>query len=290
MGMQHLKGELVLLITAIIWGFAFVFQSTAADLIGAFTFNAFRFLLGALSILPLLRFNRHGMDIKKCIRSGILLGIMIFLGSTAQQIGIAYTTSGKAGFISSLYMIFVPILGFILFRHKTNKNVVIALILALFGLYLINGGSFVFEMSDLIIILSAVFFALHIIFVDRFAKDVNSVMLSFVQYLTGGIIALILALIFDDMQLNMIIKSMPSVLYTGILSTGVAYTLQIIGQKNTEPAIASLILSLESVVSVIGGYLLLNETLTPIEMIGCIFMFIGVMIAQRRDKNARSSD
>lgn len=290
MGMQHLKGELVLFVTAVIWGFAFVFQNTAADYVGALTFNAFRFLTGALSLVPILRFRRHGIDNRKCIKSGILLGIMIFLGSTLQQFAMAYTTSGKAGFISSLYMIFVPILGLVIFKNRTNKYTIIALVLALIGLYLINGASFEFQISDLVLICSAVFFALHIIFVDRFAKDVNSVLLSFIQYLTGGAIALVLAFVFDDMDFTMIAKSVPSILYTGILSTGVAYTLQIIGQKNTEPAVASLILSLESVVSVIGGYLILHETLSTVEIIGCIFMFIGVVIAQRRPKDARSKD
>lgn len=285
--MRNLRGEIVLFITAMIWGFAFAFQSSGADYVGAFTFNAFRFLLGAISLLPIMRFNRSGLDMRKCLKSGVILGSMIFMGSTLQQIALIDTPSGKAGFISSLYMIFTPILGYIIFKTHTDKKVILALILGVCGMYLINGASFEFELSDILLVISSLFFALHIIFVDKFAKDVNSVALSLIQYVTAGIIALVLSLIFESGDIMKIAPAIPAVLYTGILSTGVAYTLQIIGQKKTEPAIASLILSLESVVSVFGGFILLGETLSLVEIFGCILMFIGVLIAQRRNDGQR---
>ena len=282
--MQRFKGELILLITALIWGFAFVFQSTAADYLGAFTFNGLRFLVGALSLLPIIFFASRRIDDKKCIKYGIILGLFIAIAANLQQMAMSFTTSGKAGFITSLYMIFVPILGFVLFRYRANKNVIVALMLGVGGLYLINGASLSFEIGDLSLILCAVFFALQIIFVDRFAKDVNSVQLSFIQYLVAGLLSMILGFVFDDIDFSNILSGAPSILYTGILSTGVAYTLQIIGQKYTDPSVASIILSLESVVSVIGGYLFLGELLTPIEFSGCLFMFAGVLLAQRRSR------
>ncbi len=284
--MRHLKGEVILFIAALIWGIAFVFQSTAADVLGPLTFGACRFLLGALSLLPLLKAGRHNLKDKKAIRCGALLGVVIFIGSTLQQYAMAFTTSGKAGFITSLYMIFVPIMGYIFFRYRTTKNVIIALILATVGLYLINGASLSFGLSDLALLVSALFFALHIILVDKYAGGLDSLVISFIQYLTCGAVAMLSAVIFEGIDVGAIKACLPSILYTGILSTGVAYTLQIIGQKNTDPSVASIILSLESVISAIGGFFILNETLTVVEMVGCLLMFIAVLLAQRRSKDA----
>ena len=286
--MRHLKGELILFIAALIWGVAFVFQSTAADVLGPLSFGGCRFLLGALSLLPLLKTGQHNFKDKRAIRYGVLLGVVVFIGSTLQQYAIAFTTSGKAGFITSLYMIFVPILGYIFFRYRAKRDIIIALILATIGLYLINGASLSFGASELALLASAIFFAIQIILIDRYVGGLDPLVVSFFQYFICGAISMVLAIIFEGIDIKAIEACLDSILYTGILSTGVAYTLQIIGQRNTDPSVASIILSLEAVISAIGGFLILNETLTVVEMLGCSFMFVAVLLSQRRTKDAKS--
>ena len=282
---KSFKGELVLLITATIWGLAFIFQSTAADVIGAFTFNGVRFLLGALSLLPLFVFNRQGIDYHKCLKLGIALGITIALAANLQQLAMPYVTSAKAGFITSLYMIFVPIIGFIFFKEKVTLRVALALLIALIGLFLLTGADLSFETADLLVIFCAFFFGLQISLVGHFGADVNSVALSFVQYVVAGLFSLVLALFLEDIKIQAILDASISLLYTGILSTGVAYTLQIVGQRHTPAYLASIIMSLEAVVALFGGMIFLHETLSASELIGCALMLAAVLIAQRRKKN-----
>ncbi len=279
---KSLKGELILLITAIIWGLAFIFQSTAADVLGAFTFNGVRFLLGALSLLPLFVFNRKGIDYKKCIKLGVILGITIGIAANLQQLAMPYVSSAKAGFITSLYMIFVPIIGFIFFKEKFNSRVIFALLIALVGLFLLTGANFSFETPDLLVIFCAFFFGLQITLVGRFGSDVNSVALSFIQYLTAAIMSIVIALFFEDIKLAAIFEAGASILYTGILSTGVAYTLQIVGQRYTPAYLASIIMSLESVMAALGGFIFLREYLSIMELLGCALMFVAVLLAQSK--------
>lgn len=273
--------------TAMIWGLAFIFQSTASEVLGPFTFNAARFLLGAASLLPLLRFNRHGIDLKKCTMLGGLLGLCICAGANLQQYAIAYTTAGKAGFITSLYMIFVPVICTIFYKDKISKWVLIAIFMAIAGLYLLCGSSLELTFTDIYLIGSALFFALQIVFVDRYAKDVNSVSLSFFQYLSAAVISIIMALIFEDIKTETLFEASGAILYTGILSTGVAYTLQIVGQKYTEPSVASILLSLEAVIATVAGYLFLNQNLSFSEFIGCTLMLGAVLLSQLRPKEKK---
>lgn len=279
--MKKFKGEIILFATALIWGLAFIFQSEATNYIGPFTFNAMRFLLGAISILPLWHFNRSNLNKNKCIKVGILLGVCIGIGANLQQYSIAFTSAAKTGFVTSLYMILVPFLAFIMYRRKISKFTFLAIIVAFFGLYLLcDIQNFTIQITDILLIITAIFFALQIIFIGEYANDVNSVLLSLVQYFTAGFISLILALIFEDINIPNILNASSAILYTGILSTGVAYTIQIIGQRYTNPTVASLILSLESVIAAIGGYFILHEVLSIREVIGCILMFIAVILAQ----------
>ena len=286
--MKAFKGEIILFITSLIWGLAFIFQSTASAYLGSFTFNGLRFILGALSLVPLLRFNRHGIDLKKCLKLGIILGIFIGIAANFQQYAISFTSAGKAGFMTSLYMVIVPLIGFIFFKDKISKYVIIAIIVAVFGMYFLCGENFSFAPSDIYLIVCALFFALQIVFIDRFARDVNSVLLSFFEYLTAGLMSLVIALFFEDININNIFNAASSILYTGVLSTGVAYTLQIIGQKYTEASIASIIMSLESVIAAIAGFIILKQSLSSGEIIGCILMFIAVLLAQLRIKEKES--
>ena len=283
--MRQLKGEIILLFTSLIWGLAFIFQSEAANYIGPYTFNGLRFLLGAISLLPLMGFNRHNIDLKKCLRIGIILGTCIGIASNLQQFAIGYTSAGKAGFLTSLYMVMVPIIAFLIYRQKPSKYVVISIFVAVIGLYFLCGEtSFVLETVDFALIICAFFFAMQIIIVGKYARDVNSVLLSLIQYIVAGLLSLVLALFFEEIDINAISNASIAILYTGIFSTGVAYTLQIVGQRYTDPTIASLLMSLESVIAAIAGYFILHEALSQRELWGCILMFIAVILSQMKGR------
>lgn len=283
--MSKFKGETYLLLTALIWGFAVVLQTTVVDVIGTFTFNGIRYLIGAISLLPLLKYARSGVDKKRCIGLGIIMGLCISIGANLQQEAMAHgINAAKVGFITSLYMIFVPILNFIMYKQKTGKLILVSIVISVFGLYFLSGGHFKFEIGDLLLIGCAFFFALQIVLIGAYAKDLNSVQLSFVQYVTSGLSSLIVAFFVEDITFTSIFAARWSLLYTGILSTGVAYTLQIIGQKYTDPTIASIILSLEAVTSAVTGFLFLHQVLSGQEIIGCVLMFIAVILTQVKFK------
>ena len=287
--MKHLKGELSLAIATLVWGFAFVFQSTATEFLGAFTFNGIRFLLGAVSLIPLLFIRtKFEFDIKKCVKLGIVIGVLICLASNLQQIAISQTSVGKAGFITALYMILVPIFGYIFFKDKITKLLVVAISISLFGLFLLCGATFDINYNDIMLFVGAIFFAIQIIIVGHYASNVDAIVLSFVQYIVCGGLSLIIGLIFEDVNFAGIFKASSSILYTGILSTGFAYTMQIIGQKDCEPAVASLIMACESLVSALAGWLMLHQTLSSQELIGCALMFVAIILSQIRTKEERN--
>ena len=290
--MKHLKGELSLAIATLVWGFAFVFQSTATEFLGAFTFNGIRFLLGAVSLIPLLFVRtKFPFDMKKCIKLGIVIGILICLASNLQQIAISQTSVGKAGFITALYMILVPIFGYIFFKDKITKLLLVAICISLCGLFLLCGATFDINMMDIMLFAGAIFFAIQIIIIGHYASHVDAIVLSFVEYIVCGGLSLIIGLIVEDVHLANIFDAGYSILYTGILSTGFAYTMQIIGQKDCEPAVASLIMACESLISALAGWLILNQTLNSQELLGCGLMFVAIILSQIRtkeEKNARS--
>lgn len=292
--MKSMKGNLILLLTALIWGISFISQKLGMNYIGPFTFGASRFLLGALTLVPVImvfdRINKNNekkkTEIKKnfrnqdLIKGGILCGVSLFLGASFQQFGIIYTSAGKAGFITALYIVLVPILG-IFVNKKVNLKTWVGVLLAVIGLYLlcITEG-FTMAKGDIIVLFGTVFWALQILIVDAYAEKTDGIKLSCVQFITAGLLSAVAAFIFENPKLSEIIDCAGPILFTAIMVVGVAYTLQIIGQKYTSPTIAAMILSLESVFAVIFGAIFLFEKMTPREITGCVIMFIAVIITQ----------
>ncbi len=288
--MKKTASSLILLLTSAIWGFAFVSQSQAGDAIGALCYNGLRMLLGFIVLLPLLVKNlkENKADLKPLLCDGLVAGILLFLASFFQQKGIETTSAGKAGFITSLYILFVPIIS-LFFGKKNTVKTWVFIFTGLFGAFLLSyDGSNGISSGDILVFISAVLFSFHVLFIDKAGKKHNSVSLSAVQFFFAGLIAFILSLIFEDNSIESIKSVTIPILYGGIGSCGIAYTLQIVGQKNTEPTKATLILSLESVFSAVGGALILGEVMSVREMAGCAILFISVLGAQIPDKSSNS--
>lgn len=295
-----LKNSLLLLLTATIWGVAFVAQSVSMDYIGGFTFNAIRNIIGAITLVPVILIfskqnpaaDQNPADRQKArktlITGGICCGILLCLASNFQQFGIKYTTVGKAGFITACYIIIVPIIGIFL-KKKCSPFIWIAVLLSLGGLYLLcisPGEGFSIGKGDTLVLICAVVFSFHILTVDHFSPLVDGVKMSCIQFLVCGILSGIPALIFENPNITNILQAWMPILYAGILSCGVAYTLQIVGQKGMNPTVASLIMSLESCISVIAGWLILGQNLSSREIFGCVLMFVAIMLAQLPQKSA----
>ncbi|MBR1776508.1 DMT family transporter [bacterium] len=282
--------NLALFITAMLWGLSFVAQRAGMEYIGPFTFNMIRSILGGLSLIPVILFvkvvlpDKRSDKVKKAqhinlTRAGIGCGLALFAAMTIQQYGMQYVGAGKGGFISALYIIFVPILS-VLYGERLSRKIVLSVLLALIGLYLLCYKSGVgFDISDLILLVGAFFYAVHIIVVNYYSNKVNSIKASCAQFFVVAILSGILVLLFETPTWDSIVECRVPLLYAGILTCGVAYTLQIFGQKNTLPVIASLIFCLESVFAVIGGVLILNETMSVKEILGCLFMISGVILS-----------
>lgn len=281
MNKNSVIGTIILLLAAIIWGFAFVAQSIGMDYVSPFTFNGVRLLIGALVLLPLAIVSKYKIN-KKSLISGLICGLFVFAATNLQQIGLQYTTVGKAGFITTCYIIMVPIAG-IFFKKKTGAFTWVAVIIAAVGLYLLSfkpNEGLLPSRGDIIVFLCAVAFAGHIIAVDELAAGINCVVLSCMQFLVSGVLSLIAAFIFESPAMGSILDAWLPILYAGVLSSGVAYTFQIIGQQRLKPTIASLLMSLESVFAVIGGWLILRQSLSARELIGCGLMFAAIIIVQ----------
>lgn len=296
--MKKLKGSLLLLIAAIIWGATFVAQSDAMEHIGPFTFNFIRFIIGAFVLLPFIPELRRSHEANSLLPpSGkkkawviigcALCGTALFIASNLQQFGIAIGDSvGKAGFITSLYIILVPIIG-AFFKKRTSLRVLISAALALVGMYfLCIHDRFVLAPSDVLYIVCAFFFAIHIILISIYAPYISGTALSAIQFTVAALLSCICMFLFEKPNIQSILSAYIPLLYAGVLACGVAYTLQIIGQKELDPSTASLIMSLESVVSVIAGMLILDQMLTVREIIGCIIMLFATIIAQLPAKSA----
>ena len=302
-----LKNSLLLLLAAVIWGIAFVAQSVGMDYVGGFTFNAVRSLIGSAVLVPLIlvlgQKNSNSSATaetasshpstntvsnvqkrKDLIIGGISCGICLCLASNFQQFGIKYTTVGKAGFITACYIVIVPIIGLFLGK-KCSKFIWAAVVMALIGLYLlcITDG-FSIGKGDLLVLVCAFLFSIHILVIDHFSPKVDGVKLSCIQFLTCGILSGIPALLFEHPKFSSILAAWQPILYAGVMSCGVAYTLQIIGQKNMNPTVASLILSLESCISVLAGWVLLGQQLSAKEIFGCVIMFAAIILAQLPQK------
>lgn len=289
---EQIKGSLSLFLAAIIWGVAFVAQSVGMDYVGPFTFNCVRTLIGGIVLSPCIAFLNRGKvrkktnftEKKRLLLGGICCGVALATGSTLQQFGIMYTTVGKAGFITAFYIIIVPILGLFLGK-KCGLSVWISVVIALAGLYfLCITDGFSIGKGDIYVFLGAIAFSIHILVIDYFTQFNDGVKMSCIQFFICGILCFVPMMLFEHPEISMILLAWKPILYAGVMSCGVAYTLQIVGQKNMNPTVASLILSLESVTSVIAGFLVLHQNLSHRELIGCGLMFIAIVLAQLPQK------
>ena len=301
------KNPVMLFLTATIWGVAFVAQSVGMEYIGPFTFNFARCLLGGVVLIPCIAFldkirgredraieseisDRKstgigaflsgGGDGRTLLKGGICCGIALFVAGNLQQFGIQYTTVGKAGFITALYIVLVPLVG-IFVGKAAGLRVWVSVALAVAGLYLlcITGG-FSIGKGDFLVLLCALAFTIHILVIDYFSPKTDGVRMSCIQFFVCGILSGIGMLLTENPQISAILQAWMPVLYAGVMSCGVAYTLQIVGQKGMDPTVASLIMSLESVVSVLAGWVLLGQKLSVRELAGCALMFTAIVLAQ----------
>lgn len=293
---KQIFANIALLITALIWGVSFVAQKAGMEHIGPFTFNVIRSFLGFGSLIPLIFCDKcvhkdlrpqklKNVQHIKLARAGILCGIALFTAISIQQYCMQFVDAGKAGFISALYIIYVPLI-MVFFGQKLSKNVIISVFIAIIGLYLLcfkNNFSQI-NIYDIVLLVSAFFYGVHILVVNNFSLKVNPVKASCIQFLTVGVLSLPLMFIFETPVIDNIIACKYPLLYAGVLTCGVAYTLQIFGQKFTTPVIASLILCLESVFAVLGGALILGETMTAREILGCVFMISAVILSKIKTK------
>lgn len=285
---QTFKSNLVLLLTAAIWGLAFVAQRIGAQYIGSFTFNGIRFALGSLTLIPLLVFSKNkaeppsGQRTGLLLYAGILAGTVLFIASSLQQIGLVDTSAGKAAFITGLYIVIVPLLGIFLKQRVPLFNW-IGVAFAVVGLYFLSVNEvFYIGKGDLLELTGSFFWAIHILLIDNFTKRVDIIKLSLFQFLTCSFWSMTTALFVENITLSGIRQAAVAILYGGVFSVGVAYTLQAIGQKHAKPSHAAIILSLESVFASIGGLIILGENLGLRGYLGCFLMLVGMFISQSK--------
>ena len=291
--------NIALFLTALIWGLSFVAQRAGMDYIGPFTFNTVRSFLGGLSLIPvifLVKLFRKDSQTKQIkheqhkmlLKAGLCCGFVLFIAISIQQYSMKFVDAGRAGFISALYIIYVPLIS-MFFGQKLEKNVKISVCVAVVGLYLLcfKGAIGGFSIYDLLILISAFFYGVHILVVNHFSQKVDAVRASCIQFFVVGILSIPLMLLFESPTISGIIACHVPILYAGILTCGVAYTLQIFGQKFTLPVVASLILCTESIFAVIGGMLILSETMAPREIVGCVLMIFAVALSQIQSKEYR---
>ena len=294
-------GTLSLLLAAFFWGTTFVAQDVGMDFVGPFTFQSVRSFVGCFFLFPItlvldyFKFKKgiikkeNKLNCKSTIIGGICCGIVLSIAACFQQFGIKYSTVGKAGFITALYVIFVPLCSIFL-KKKVRPIVFISAFLALIGLYLLcMTESFSLSLGDTLLLICAISYTAHIIVIDKFSIDTDPIKMSCIQFFVAGVIAAFVMFIFEKPSLEQIYTSAFPILYAGILSSGVAYTLQIVGQKYTEPTIASLLMSLESVFAVLSGAVVLNEIPSISETFGCIILFLAIILAQLPSKKSKKN-
>ena len=284
----------LLFLTAVIWGSGFVAQSVGMEYIEPFTFTAIRNIIGAVVLLPVVLWQRRNKtnnvdktsifadkNVASTLTGGFFCGIFLCIASNFQQFGIQYTTVGKAGFLTALYVVIVPILG-LFFRKKVSWIVWVAVVLSVLGLYLLcmKQGGFSLQYGDILELICALMFSFHILVVDRFSQKADGVMMSSIQFFVCGIFSFVLMFLFESPSAVRILEAWKPILYAGVLASGAGYTLQIVGQKGVNPVLASLILCMESVVSAVAGWLILGQALTRREIFGCILMFVAIVLAQ----------
>ena len=292
MDKNSIKKAMCLFITAIVWGIAFVAQSEGLKHVGTFTFSSIRFFIGGIVLLPFLYLsskqskktqiqNTSTNDKKTLIQAGLICGFALFVACNIQQFGIKFTTVGKAGFISAMYIIICPILCIFL-KKKPPFTIWIGVLISMIGLYLlcVTDSFSSINKGDVITLISSLFFAFHIMLVDYFSPKCDGVKLSCLQFFTCSALSFVAMLIFEKPEFSYILQAWLPIIYAGIFSSGIGYTLQTIGQKNFNPVVASLILSLESVVSVLAGWIILGQTLSLQEFFGCVLVFSAIILVQ----------
>lgn len=288
---QQIKSSLILLLTATIWGVAFVAQSVGMEYIGPFTFNAIRCVLGGLVLIPVILVlkkkketgaeNQEKEDKKTLWTGGIACGVILCIASNLQQFGIMEASVGKAGFFTALYIVMIPVIG-IFIGKRPGIKLWFCVALAVVGMYLLcmKDGSFTIERADIMLLLCALAFSFHILVVDYFSPKVDGVKMSCIQFFVCGVLSAVGMLFTETPDISNIQAAWLPLLYAGLLSCGVGYTLQIVGQKGINPVIASLIMSLESVISALAGWVILGQVLSPKEILGCVLMFVAIIITQ----------
>ena len=282
---ENLQSDLILLVAATIWGFAFVAQRVGMDYVGPFLFNGVRFALGSLSLLPLLYFRRRDTAAKReqpgmVLVGGCVAGTVLFVGASLQQVGLVYTTAGKAGFITGLYVVIVPVLGSFM-RQRIRFGSWVGAVLAAVGLYLLSiTERFTISFGDLLEVGGAFFWAIHVLIIGWLSPRVSSIRLSIFQFMVCSLLSLATAFLTEVILLNRLLEASIPILYGGLFSVGIAYTLQVVAQKKAPPSHAAIILSLETVFAALGGWLFLGETLSTRGLIGCALMFSAMIVSQ----------
>ncbi len=286
MNTHTVRVNLLLLLTAIIWGFAFVAQRIGMEHVGPFTFNGVRFALGGLSLVPLLYINRKKSEepsrtgLMTLLGGGFLAGCALFMGASLQQIGIVYTTAGKAGFITGLYVVLVPILG-LLWKQRTSLGTWIGAFCAVIGMYLLSiTEQFTISHGDLLVLIGALFWAAHVQLIGWLTRRIDALNIAFLQFMTCSLFSLITAYFTEVITGQGLRDAILPICYGGLLSVGVAYTLQVVAQRHAHAAHAAIILSLEAVFAAVGGWLILGETLSWRGMVGCALMLTGMLLSQ----------
>lgn len=285
---KQLQGSALLSLATLIWGTAFIAQSVGMDHIGPFTFQAARCTLAVIGMLVVIwlldkkagRSFLDGWKDKRLWKAGLLCGVPLFLACDLQQLGLVYTTAGKAGFLTAMYIVMVPILG-VFIKRKLSFMTPISVSIAVVGLYLLSfSGNAQINIGDILMLVCAVMFAVQILAVDHFAADVDAVRLNCIQASVVAVLSSVITVFTEDVQVSALLDCWLPLCYTGFLSMGVAYSLQIIGQKHVEPTAAALIMSLEAVFAALFGWLLLKEVMTLSEILGCVMIFIAVVLSQ----------
>ena len=288
---QQIKSSLILLLTATIWGVAFVAQSVGMEYIGPFTFNAIRCVLGGLALIPVILVlkkkketgaeNQEKEDKKTLWAGGIACGVILCIASNLQQFGIMEASVGKSGFFTALYIVMIPVIG-IFIGKRPGIKLWFCVALAVVGMYLLcmKDGSFTIDRADIMLLLCALAFSFHILVVDYFSPKVDGVKMSCIQFFVCGVLSAVGMLFTEIPDISNIQAAWLPLLYAGLLSCGVGYTLQIVGQKGINPVIATLIMSLESVISALAGWVILGQVLSPKDILGCVLMFVAIIITQ----------
>lgn len=285
-----IKADILLLITAMIWGFAFVAQRVGMDYVGPFTFNGIRFALGSLSLLPLiLLLQKRQLPGKSAVteerrisvfNGGLLAGGALFAGASLQQAGMVYTTAANGGFITGLYVVIVPLVG-LFWRQRPHAGTWVGAVLAAVGLYFLSiTDDLTISFGDLLVLIGAFFWAGHVLLIGWLAPRTDSLKLASVQFAVCSLLSMVVALAIEDVNVSSIMEAAVPILYGGLGSVGIAYTLQVVAQREAHPAHSAIILSLEGVFAAFGGWLLLNEILTMRSFFGCMLMLVGMLLSE----------